>query len=185
MRLWIAGGTLLGAGAAITVAAYLDQAAVNFTPVGGTYDIAFIDPGGEIQQGDPTPYEIDTTGLPPIGEIGSEPAQRVDLVLRNVGNLDSGSVTLTLQSLLPKPPPDGDGVVRDPFAVLLVSAWDTNGNLVADAIDPKLLAMQLESWPAGEDRKIALQFAYKRNLGTPYYFGKDVRIGVTVNGVSS
>ncbi|RKQ89381.1 hypothetical protein U746_1711 [Mycolicibacterium mucogenicum 261Sha1.1M5] len=185
LRLLIAAGALIGVGAAVTAAAYLDQATVRFSASGGVYDIAFADEGGGTQQGNPTPYEINVANADPINEIGSEPLHRTDLVLRNAGTTDSGSVTLTLKSLLPRPAPDDDGVRRDPFDVMLVTAWGPDGELVADAITAKDLVMTFEAWPAGEDRAIAFQFAYQANLGTPYYFGKDTKIGVVVDGVSS
>lgn len=184
MRALIAGGALLGAGAAVTVAAYLDQAALEFTPVGGSYDIAYVDPEGNVQQGNPEPYEIDMVGAPPIAEIGAGAAESIELTLRNVGGTASGKVTLTLHSLLTGQPADDDGVVRDPFDVLLVSAWDSGGALVADAIAAASLTLELDDWQSGEDRSVTLQFAYQTDLGTPYYFGKDVRIGFTAEGVS-
>ncbi len=185
LRVLIAAGALLGAGVAATAAAYLDQATVNFAPAGATYDIAFADGDGTTQQGNPEPFELDVTDAPPINEIGSEPLHRTELTLRNAGTSESGTVTLHLTSLLPPPPPDDDGVQRDPFEVLLVSAWDTNGVLVADQVAAADLTMTLDAWPAGEDRTVVLQLAYQSDLGTPYYFGKDTRIGFHIEGVSS
>lgn len=185
LRVLIAGGVMLGAGAAVTVAAYLDQAAVEFAPVGGSYDIAYVDPDGTLQQGNPEPYEIDMTDAPAIAEIGSGAGEPIDLTLRNAGDTDTGVVTFTLQSLLTGQPADDDGVLRDPFDVLLVSAWDPEGNLVADTVDAASLTLELDSWVGGEDRSVRLQFAYKADLGTPYYFGKNVRIGFIAQGVSA
>lgn len=182
IRLWLAAGTLLGLGAAVTAAAYLDSANVSLTPVGGLYEIAYVDPDGNVQQGNPDPYEIDSMLNPPIDVIGSEGAGRLELVLRNTGNTDSGTVTVRLESRLTGQPADDDGIVRDPFDVLVVSAWNADGEQVADAVDPLDLALEIASWPAGEDRTVALQFAYPSELGTPYYFGKDVRIGFTATG---
>lgn len=181
----IAGGVLLGAGAAVTVAAYLDRAAVEFTPVGGSYDIAYVDADGTLHQGNPDPYEIDMTDAPAIAEVGSGLGEPIDLTLRNAGDTDTGVVTFTLQSLLTGQPADDDGVVRDPFDVLLVSAWDSDGNLIADTVEAASLKLDLDSWVSGEDRSLRLQFAYKSGLGTPYYFGKDVRIGFIAEGVSA
>ncbi|MFF8816971.1 hypothetical protein ACF07D_03080 [Leucobacter sp. NPDC015123] len=184
VRVLIAAGALLGVGAAVTAAAYLDQATVKFSASGGTYDIAFADADGNTHQGNPEPYELDASDLPPINEVGSEPLHRTELVLRNAGTTDSGTLSLTLTSMLPQPPPDDDGVRRDPFDILLVTAWNTEGVRVADAIPVADLVMTLDAWPAGEDRTVALQFAYPSGLGTPYYFGKDTRIGFHVEGVS-
>ncbi len=181
----IAAGVLVGVGAAVTAAAYLDRATVQFSASGGVYDIAFSDDDGNTQQGNPTPFEVNVSNAEPINEIGREPLHRTNLVLRNAGTTDSGTVTLTLKTLLPPPAPDDDGQRRDPFDVLLVTAWGTDGVLAADAIAANDLEMTLDAWPAGEDRTIAFQFAYPANLGTPYYFGKDTRLGFVVEGVSS
>lgn len=185
VRILIAGGTLLGVGAALTAAAYLDNASVEFSPVGGTYDIAYVDPDGTVHQGAPEPYEIDLQGSPPINEVGFAAADPLLLTLRNTGSTESGIVTLTLASLLAGQPADDDGVVRDPFDVLLVSVWNPDGVLVADLVDPAALSIDLDSWAPGTDRSVTLQFGYRADLGTPYYFGKDVRIGVTAQGTSA
>lgn len=181
----IAAGALIGVGAGVTAAAYLDRATVRFSASGGVYDIAFADGAGDTQQGNPSAYEIDGTQVDPINEIGRDPVHRTNLTLRNAGTTDSGTVSLALQTFLPPPPPDDDGIRRDPFDVLLVTAWGPDGELVADAVAAADLAMTLEAWPAGEDRTITFQFAYQANLGTPYYYGKDARIGFVVEGVSS
>ncbi|MBL3698754.1 hypothetical protein [Leucobacter luti] len=180
----LASGAVLGVGASVTVAAYLDQAAISYSALGGTYDIAYADPDGNTQQGDVTPYELDVSQIPYIDEIGSAPSHRLDLVLRNAGTSDSGTVTLSLQSMLPAQPADGDGVVRDPFDVLVVSAWDADGNLLVDQADAATFGLALDSWAAGEDTVVSLELAYRTNLGTPYYFGKDVRVGFTAIGAA-
>ncbi|MEB4615576.1 hypothetical protein [Leucobacter sp. M11] len=184
IRIWLAGGSLLALGIGVTAAAYLDRATLALEPLRGLFDLAFIDERGEIQQGNPEVYEVSTAENGPVGEQGSDQAHRFEVQIQNVSQAPSGPVSLTAKTLLPPPPPDSDGVSRDPFTVLLVSVWDEDGTLLADGVAAAELALEFSGWLPGEGRTLRVELVYRSNLGTPYYYGKDLRFGLAFSGAA-
>lgn len=183
VRLVLAAGALCGLLVGTTAAAFSDHAEVPLSAVGGTYDLAFRAPDGSIVQGKPDVYEIDSTDAGPIRVAGSSNTWRVDLDVANAGTTAAGAVTLRLASLLATPPADGDGVVRDPFTVLLASIW-VDGEQVAASVPASEVTAAIADWPAGTVRSVTIELAYRTNLDTPFYYGKDVRVGFVVEGTA-
>ncbi|KXC06629.1 hypothetical protein [Microbacterium hominis] len=179
----LAGATTLGLLVGVSAAAFTDDAYGQLAPVGGHFDLAFEAPDGSIVQGNPEVYELDTTGLGPIRPVGAEDPQRIELRVRNNGTVPAGEVTLTMRSLLPTQPADADGVVRDPFTILIVSVW-VDGALVADAVPADSLTATIPDWSVGQTRTVVIQSSYPTGLGTPFYYGRDVRLGLLVTGTT-
>ncbi len=182
-RALLAGGMVLGLLAGSTAAAFTDEAIVPMTAVGGLYDLAFQLEDGSINQGNPEAWEIDTTSAGPIRPAGVPDPWQIELMLANVGTTDAGTVTLTLESLLGTPAPDGDGVARDPFDVLLVSMW-IDGSQVVAAEPASSVSATVPDWASGAGRRIVIELTYPVDLDTPYYYGKDVRLGLSVSGIA-
>jgi hypothetical protein len=179
----LAAGILLTLGVGLTAAAYFDESTVNFS-VGGSFDIAYLDGLGTVHQGDPNVYEIDSTGLEPISQQGDDSTQVLELRVKNVGTADSGAVQIRVQSLLPTQVADADGIIRDPFNVLLMTVA-VDSDTVLTEVAATSVVIPLSNLRADEDRTISITLWYSTGLNTPFYSGKDVKLGFTMTGVCS
>ncbi|MDD7928345.1 SipW-dependent-type signal peptide-containing protein [Microbacterium thalli] len=182
VKLVLAGGLALGLLVGATSAAFSDQADVSFAPIGATYDLGFVAADGSVAQGNPEPWPIDTGEIGPIPRIGEGDPARVEVKVKNAGTVDAGDVTFSLASLLP-PVPDGDGVVRDALDVTLASIW-VDGVEVATRVPAAEAVATIPDWPAGGIRTVVVELVYLDQIPSPYYYGRDVLLGLTATGAA-
>ncbi len=177
----LAGCAAVGIAVAATAAAFVDGAEAPLEPVGGTYDLAFVATDGTTQQGRPDPFLLDGGALGRVGAVGADDVAQLELSVLNAGTTDAGEVSLSATTLLPTPPADADGVVRDPFDILLVSIA-VDGAPASPFVPADELDAPLGDWPAGQVRAVTVRVAHQPDLGTPFYQGKDLSIGLVVTG---
>lgn len=177
----VAGVLLLGAGTAVTHAAFTDSASADLGVVGGAYDIALVDADGHVVQGYPEPLVVDHVVAGPDGSSTVE----VGVVTTTTV---TGPKTLSLVNARPEPLPSDPGMPgpgADPFDVVLFTVT-VDGRVVADAVpaaglEPVLLA----DWETDVPRTVQVTARLPEALGNPYYAGRTMILGLQFDGSTS
>ncbi|MFI2104604.1 hypothetical protein ACH436_15010 [Isoptericola sp. NPDC019693] len=188
----LASAALLVLGVGVTSAGFTDQAEATLGAdgtLGGSYDIAFLDGDGELQQGDPDAWVVDTADLgvvPVIGQ-GEEPSFTVHAVTTTAA---TGPVVLTLVDPDPSARAADPGIAGDgaePFDVALFTVA-VDGEVVAQRLTAAEIAdagLTIASWERDMPRSITVAMALPAATGNPYYFGRAFQVGLVLEGMTS
>jgi len=181
---------VLGASAiGTTSAAFTDQSAPGLGTngaVGGGYNIAFLDPGGAVQEGNPTPFALDTSGS---GAITLASAATVDMRVVTTTPA-TGPVRITLYNAYPgsRPSdPGGTGPGADPYDYALYTI-SVDGTAVASASTAAAIAASppvVTGWTQSVPKTIEVQVSLPHAIGNPYVFNRALVIGVRFDGSTS
>lgn len=168
---------LVLAGTAVTWAAFTDSATADLGPVGGAYDIAFVDGSGAVVQGNPDPMVVDTVVPGPDGSSAIE----VDVVTTTPA---TGPVTLTVVNARTAALPADPGIAgpgADPFDVARFTV-SVDGEVVATARAADLGPVTLGGWEADVPRRVQVAVTLEPALGNPYYSGRAMVLGLRLDG---
>lgn len=172
-----------------TSAAFTDQSAPQLGTggaVGGGYDIAFLDSGGATQEGEPTPFALDTSAS---GTVTFTSPARVDMQVVTT-TVATGPVQLTLYNAYPgsRPTdPGGIGPGADPFDYALYTI-EVDGTAVATAATAAAINATppvITGWTQGVPKTIDVAVTIPHAVANPYVFNRTLVLGVQFDGSTS
>lgn len=173
----------------VSFAAFTDntQASLGATgSVGGSYDIAFLDNSNNVQQGNPTAFGIDTTGVTKIsaGPVTGSATINTKVVTTTTA---TGPVTLHLYNAYSGTRPTDPGYTGagvDPYNVALYSIW-VDGTQVATTVTAATFntaGYNISAWATGVPKTVKVQITLPKNLSNPYYFNRSLVLGLQFDG---
>ncbi|QNE34365.1 hypothetical protein [Leifsonia shinshuensis] len=172
-----------------TSAGFTDQSAPRLGTggaIGGSYNIAFLDAGGAIQEGDPTPLALDTSGNGAITfDATSDVAMRV--VTTTVA---TGPVRLSLYNAYPGSRPSDPGTTgpgADPYDYALYTVTVDGTAVVTAATAAAIDAAPpvLTGWTQNTPKAVTVAVSLPRAIGNPYVFDRTLVLGVRFDGSTS
>lgn len=172
-----------------TSAAFTDQSAPGLGTggaVGGGYNIAFLDSGGAVQEGDPTPFALDTSGS---GTIAVDASAGVDMRVVTT-TIATGPVRLTLYNAYPgsRPAdPGGTGPGADPYDYALYTI-SVDGAVVQTAATAAAIDASppvITGWTQSVPKTIQVQVSLPHAVGNAYVFNRTLVLGVRFDGSTS
>jgi hypothetical protein len=185
----LSGFGLIALAVSTTFGAFTDSATVGLGAtgsVGGSYDIAFLDGANAVQQGNPTPFAINTTGVAKVlvGPLTGSAKISTRVVTTTAA---TGPVVLKLYNAFSGTRPtdpgySGPGV--DPYDVALFSIW-VDGTQVATNVTAtafNVAGHSMPTWVTGTAKTIEVQMTLPRNLSNPYYFNRALVLGLQFDG---
>ena len=172
-----------------TSAAFTDQSAPQLGTggaVGGGYDIAFLDSGGATQEGNPTPFALDTSAS---GTVTFDAPARVDLQVVTT-TVATGPVRLTLYNAYPgsrpsEPGTGGPGADPYDFALYTIEVDGTAVTTAATAATINAAPPVITGWTQGVPKTIDIAVTLPRAVGNPYVFNRTLVLGVRFDGSTS
>lgn len=181
---------VLGASAiGTTSAAFTDQSVPQLGTngaIGGGYNIAFLDSGGAVQEGNPTPFALDSSGS---GTITLASAATVDMQVVTTTPA-TGPVRLTLYNAYSgsRPSdPGGTGPGADPYDYALYTI-SVDGAAVASASTAAAINASppvVTGWSQSVPKTIEVQVSLPHAVGNAYVFNRTLVLGVRFDGSTS
>lgn len=165
----------------MTSAAFTDATEADLGAVGGSYDIALVDPTGAVVQGYPDPMVVETV----VPGVGGAPAVEVGVVTTTPA---TGRVALTITNARGEALPPDDGVPgpgADPFDVVLLTVV-IDGTVTAEQVPAHDLGpVWIDDWHPGVPQTVQVSAAWPAALGNPYYYGRTLVLGLELDGSTS
>lgn len=177
---------------ATTFGAFTDTATVGLGAageVGGSYDIAFLDGSSNTQQGNPTAFAIDTVGVAKV--LVGPLTTSAKVAARVLTTTDAtGPVVLKIYNAYSGTRPADAGYTGagvDPYDVALFSIW-VDGTQVATDVTAtafNVAGYSIPTWVTGTSQTIEVQMTLPMNLDNPYYFNRELVLGLQFDGSTS
>ncbi|MEY9953717.1 hypothetical protein [Leifsonia sp. EB34] len=172
-----------------TSAAFTDQSAPGLGTngaIGGSYNIAFLDAGGAVQEGNPTPFALDSSGS---GTITFDASAHVDMQVVTT-TAATGPVHVTLSNAYPgsRPTdPGGTGPGADPYDYALYTVTVDGTAVVTAATAAAIDASPpvLTGWTQSVPKTVEVQVTLPHAVGNPYIFNRTLVLGVRFDGSTS
>ncbi|MGH1523100.1 hypothetical protein ACRAWC_03030 [Leifsonia sp. L25] len=172
-----------------TSAAFTDQSAPGLGTngaIGGGYNIAFLDSGGAVQEGNPTPFALDSSGS---GAITFDASAAVDMRVVTTTPA-TGPVQLALYNAYPgsRPPdPGAAGPGADPYDYALFTIT-VDGTAVVTASTAAALDATppvITGWTQSVPKTVEVHVTLPHAVGNPYIFNRSLVLGVRFDGSTS
>ncbi|WGD36796.1 hypothetical protein [Lysinibacter sp. HNR] len=184
-------GIFLPATVSTTLAAFTNISSLSLGTngtVGGLYDIALLDRNGNIHQGNPVSYTIDTSSAGIINIIGSPQTATFDISVVTLTEA-SGPVTLQLFNAFQgtRPPDPGFPTGAEPYNVALFTI-SVDGITLRTATTAAAINSQpiiLTDWVQNVPRVVTISINMPAALGNPYFYNRILVLGVQFNGSTS
>lgn len=172
-----------------TSAAFTDQSAPGLGTngaIGGGYNIAFLDSGGAVQEGNPTPFALDTSGS---GTITFDAPANVDMQVVTTTPA-TGPVQLTLYNAYPGTRPSDPGTTgpgADPYDYALYTITVDGAAVVTTATAAAIDASPpvITGWTQSVPKTVEVQVTLPHAVGNMYIFNRTLVLGVQFDGSTS